>query len=41
MVIRTLEINLSTDDGPILDFRFNLGCIVNKIYLNSEIKTNL
>ena len=41
MIIRTLEINLSADDGAVLDFRFNLGCIVNKIYLNSKIKTNL
>ncbi len=28
-------------DELFLDFKFNLGCIVDKIYLNSEIKTNL
>jgi len=26
---------------PVFDLKFNLGCIVDKIYLNSKIKTNL
>ena len=32
-----------TEDVLIAEFdvNFNLGCIVNKIYLNSKIKTNL
>ena len=28
-------------DELFFDLNFNLGCIVDKIYLNSKIKTNL
>ena len=28
-------------DELVFDLKFNLGCIVGKIYLNSKIKTNL
>ena len=35
-----LSIVLNKDE-LLFDLKFNLGCIVVKMYLNSEIKTNL
>ena len=40
MITNPLMITPNKDE-LFFDLNFNLGCIVVKIYLNSEIKTNL